>query len=54
MNETMRYKCNVCKKIVNSRQEVPIEHGTMSITIHPDKPKPSKKCDGFFYAITSD
>lgn len=40
--------CNICGLILKAGEKTPIEHGTMSITIYPNKPKPSKTCKGKF------
>lgn len=45
----MTYKCNKCG--MESENGKTIEHGFVYITIYPNKPKPSEKCNGKFIEV---
>ena len=46
-----KYKCDKCELTVNSKRDIPLEHGKMGIVIYP-KQNHSYKCDGKFIEIT--
>lgn len=41
-----------CKKCGRKFQQKPTEHGLMSVTIYPGKPKPREICDGEIIEIS--
>lgn len=39
-----KWKCDKCGKIFE--EEKPLEHGIMSFSFYPNKPKPIETCNG--------
>ena len=46
-----KYKCDKCGLTVNSKREIPLEHGKMGIVVYPEQNQ-SYKCDGKFIGLT--
>lgn len=44
------YRCNRCGQELPD-ERIPIEHGKMGITVHPQQPKTYKPCKGKFVKV---
>ena len=42
-----KYQCSKCKDIVDSKSNIPLEHGKTGFAIHPEKSH-SIKCEGVY------
>ena len=42
-----KYQCSKCKDIVDSKSNIPLEHGKTGFAIHPEKFH-SIKCEGVY------
>ena len=47
----MKYKCNQCGIIAESKRDIPLEHGKIGIVVYP-KQNQSYRCDGKFIGLT--